>query len=63
MTTHMKQVVETEAYDVTIAERELTRGVWDVEAIDTDGGVEQAIFLGPKAEERAREYASRRYGG
>ncbi len=61
MATHLKQLVETEAYDVTIAERELTRSVWDVEAIDTDGGVEQAIFLGPKAEERAREYASRRY--
>lgn len=63
MTTPLKQAVDMEAYDVTIAERELTHGVWGVEAIDTDGGVEQAIFLGPKAEERAREYASRRYGG
>lgn len=31
-------------------------GAWTVETIDDDGGIEQAIFDGPNAEERARAY-------
>jgi len=33
-------------------------GVWSVEKIDDDGGIEQAIFIGPGAERRCREYAA-----
>lgn len=33
-------------------------GVWSVEKIDDDGGIEQAIFIGPGAERRCRKYAS-----
>jgi hypothetical protein len=35
---------------------------WRVEWIDDDGGVEVAIFGGPKARERATRYADRQYG-
>lgn len=35
---------------------------WAVEAIDDDGGIEQAIFIGPRAEVRARLYALGAYG-
>lgn len=31
-------------------------GAWIVERIDDDGGIEQAIFVGPRARERAFEY-------
>jgi hypothetical protein len=33
-------------------------GRWFVEAIRPDGECESAMFCGPKAEERAREYAA-----
>lgn len=50
--------------DVSVVERTDQRGVWSVEAIadDEDGSVYQAHFHGPAAEERAREYASFKYG-
>lgn len=35
---------------------------WAVEAIDDDGGIEQAIFIGPRAEVRARLHAVDAYG-
>ena len=35
---------------------------WRVEWIDDDGGIEVAIFAGPKARERALRYANRQYG-
>lgn len=37
---------------------------WSVEAIDTDGegGVDVTIFSGPRARERAVEYAVWKYG-
>ena len=35
---------------------------WRVEWIDDDGGIEVAIFAGPKARERALRYADRQYG-
>lgn len=35
---------------------------WRVEAIDSDGGCEVAIFCGPRAEERARAFAKSFYG-
>jgi hypothetical protein len=35
---------------------------WSVEAIDpADGAIYQAIFIGPEAEKRAREYAAWKY--
>jgi len=37
-------------------------GEWRVEWFDDDGGVEVAIFAGPRARERALPYADRQYG-
>jgi hypothetical protein len=36
-------------------------GAWTVEAIGDDGEIYQALFYGPKAQERAYEYARLRY--
>lgn len=36
-------------------------GAWTVEAYDNDGGVEQAVFYGQHAADRAREYAAWKY--
>ena len=38
--------------------------MWAVEAFnsDGDGGIEQAQFIGPDAEQRAKEYAIWKYG-
>ena len=48
--------------EIYIAERRDTSGAWTVEAIDPeDGAIEQAIFIGPEAEQRAREYAAWKY--
>jgi hypothetical protein len=48
---------------VSVVERNGQPGVWSVEAIDMadDGDVYQAIFHGPEAEKRAREYARFKY--
>jgi hypothetical protein len=45
----------------TVFERRGEPGVWSIERIDDDGGIEQAIFIGPDAERRCREYAGWRY--
>jgi hypothetical protein len=34
---------------------------WRVEWVDDDGGIEVAIFAGPKARERALRYADQQY--
>lgn len=39
-------------------ERQGEPGVWSTEIIDEDGGIEQAIFIGPRAEQRALDYAA-----
>lgn len=39
--------------EINLAERKDAPGAWTVEAVDEDGGVEQSIFAGPKAYERA----------
>lgn len=41
-----------------VVESRQYRGHWHVEAIDEDGRVFVVVFSGPKAEDRAREYAS-----
>jgi hypothetical protein len=46
---------------VEVAERKDQPGAWTVEAIDDDGGIEQAIFIGPNARERASEYKKVKY--
>jgi hypothetical protein len=38
-------------------------GSWTVEAIGDEGEIEQTIFAGPNAEQRARRHASKEYGG
>jgi hypothetical protein len=45
--------------DYEIAEDRKYKGTWRVEAINyaSDGEVRVAVFSGPDAEERAREYA------
>jgi len=50
-----------DAYEVEVVERKDSPGVWTVEATDSDGGIEQAIFAGPRARERAEEYARYQY--
>jgi hypothetical protein len=52
---------EVENYSVEVAERKDSPGAWTVEAIDNDGGIEQAIFAGPKARERAEAYSRFQY--
>ena len=46
---------------IEVAERTDRPGVWTVEAIGEDGEIYQALFMGPNAEERAREYATMKY--
>jgi hypothetical protein len=41
---------------VELVERVDHPGVWSVEAVDHDGGVEQTMFYGPDAHERAAAY-------
>lgn len=50
--------------EVEVAEREDAPGNWTVEAIDagSEGEVYQAIFIGPRARERALAYARDEYG-
>jgi hypothetical protein len=52
---------DQETYIIEIAERKDAPGAWTVEAIDEDGGIERAIFAGPRARERAETYASYQY--
>ena len=61
-TTARKTTEQTEAYSVEVAERKDAPGAWTVEAIDGDGGIEQAIFAGPRARDRAEMYARFKYG-
>jgi len=46
--------------EVEVAERKDLPGMWTVEAIDTgsEGEIYQALFTGPRAKERAYEYAA-----
>jgi hypothetical protein len=63
MPNNVARKVETATeYEVEVAERKDSPGAWTVEAIDMDGGIEQAIFAGPKARERAEAYAAFQYG-
>lgn len=39
-----------------VAASENIPGAWVVERIDDDGGIEQAVFIGPLARDRAFEY-------
>lgn len=50
--------------DVAVEERKDQPGAWTVEAIDhaQDGSIYQAIFIGPDAQKRAKEYAKFKYG-
>lgn len=41
-----------------VAASENIPGAWVVERIDDDGGIEQAVFIGPLARDRAFEYAN-----
>lgn len=55
---------EPRGLEVEVQERRDSPGVWTVEAIDTgsEGEVYQALFAGPKAKERAYDYARWMYG-
>lgn len=55
---------EPRGLEVEVAERTDAPGNWTVEAVDTgsEGEVYQAIFVGPKAQERALSYAQREFG-
>jgi hypothetical protein len=51
----------TETDPAEIAERKDANGAWIVEVVDSDGGIEQAIFAGPRSRERAEAYARLQY--
>ena len=46
-----------------VFERSGELGVWSVEEIGSDGEIYQAIFCGPDAESRCKEYRTFKYGG
>ena len=52
----MATIAREARLEVNIAPRRGAPGAWNVEAIDADGSIEQAIFAGPNAERRARRY-------
>ncbi len=47
---------------VSVAEAEEVPGCWVVDARDSDNALLRAVFDGPEAEQRAREYARWKYG-
>ncbi len=47
---------------VSVAEAEEVPGCWVVDACDSDNALLRAVFDGPDAEQRAREYARWKYG-
>ena len=47
---------------VSVAEAMEVPGCWVVDALDSDNACLRAVFDGPDAEERAREYARWKYG-
>jgi hypothetical protein len=47
---------------VSVAEAEEVPGCWVVDARDSDNALLRAVFDGPDAEQRAREYARWKYG-
>lgn len=61
MATVFKPRQSEASFEVNIAPRRDAEGAWNVEAIDNDGAVQQAIFAGPEAEHRARRYAASEY--
>jgi hypothetical protein len=61
MATLLKVRQSESRYEVNIGPHHGTEGAWNVEAIDGDGAIQQAIFAGPSAEERARRYAAMEY--
>ncbi len=55
-TAHDNETTISEAF-----EREGEPGVWSIEEIGSDGEIYQAIFIGPDAEQRCREYHAFKY--
>lgn len=47
---------------VEVVERSDDKGSWMVEAIGPNGEIYHAVFTGPDAADRAREYAVFKYG-
>ena len=47
---------------VEVVERSDATGAWLVEAIGANGEIYHAVFTGPGAADRAREYAVFKYG-
>jgi hypothetical protein len=47
---------------VSVSEAEEVAGCWIVDACDSDNALFRAVFDGPDAEKRAREYARWKYG-
>ncbi len=47
---------------VSVSEAEEVPGCWVVDARDSDNALLRAVFDGPEAEQRAREYARWKYG-
>jgi hypothetical protein len=47
----------TTSSDIKVFEGRIVSGEWRVEYFDGDGGCYVAIFAGPAAEQRARDYS------
>jgi hypothetical protein len=47
---------------ISVSEAEEVAGCWVVDAVDSDNALLRAVFDGPDAENRAREYARWKYG-
>jgi hypothetical protein len=57
-----EEQLEPAIESVSVAEAEEVPGCWVVDARDSDNALLRAVFDGPDAEERAREYARWKYG-
>lgn len=55
-------MLKPEQISVEVVERRDDPGFGGVEAINTDGSIEVALFPGPNSKDRATEHAAWRYG-
>jgi hypothetical protein len=62
LTRMVSEMSQSDAEPARVFEDRMYPREWRVEWIDDDGGIEVAIFSGPRARERAIRYADRQYG-
>jgi hypothetical protein len=62
LTRMVSEMSQSDAEPARVFEDRMYPREWRVEWIDDDGGIEVAIFSGPRARGRAIRYADRQYG-